>query len=215
MAGPESPQVLPFSALEAHLEDEFQTILNFSATLRSSSLTEAGVRSKAGDYAVPGQEVGSAGATWSITAGDFSTGHEISVDLITAEIWRVEEVECFQAELDAQLLSHTPVLVNREVGVYILWTMTVSTRCIAQGSNLKSRQAKRCRTKDLIVMRPSCATRARDDVWTIVAIQPSTRKTVESASMRDIFSGYRVLCHKIGRRVRISDTICEHRNGIT
>lgn len=100
MAGPECYHVLPFSALEAHLKDEFQAILNFPAALGSGRLTETGVRGEAGDDAVLWQEVCPARAARSITARHLSTGHEISVDLVTTEIWRIEEVKCFQAELD-------------------------------------------------------------------------------------------------------------------
>jgi len=58
------------SALEAHLENEFQTILNFPTTLGSSGLTEAGVGGEAGDDAVSWQK---ACPTW--TTRSIATRH--------------------------------------------------------------------------------------------------------------------------------------------
>ena len=199
MAGPECHQVLPLSALEAHLKDEFQAVLNFPAALGSGRLTEAGVGGKARDYAVSGQKTCAPRTARSIATRHLSTRHEISVDLITAEVWRIEEVKCFQTELDAQLLSHTPVFVNSEISIHVLWTMTVSTRRIAQGSNLESGQGKRRRTKDLIVMSSACATRAGNHIWTIVAIESSTGKAIECPPFGDVFAVCVLSNHQIGR----------------
>jgi len=95
MAGLEFRQVLPFiQCFGGALEDEFQPILNFPAALCSGRLSEAGIGFEAGDHAVLRQEPGTARTARRGTAVDLSSGHEVRIDLIAAEVRSVEEVEC-------------------------------------------------------------------------------------------------------------------------
>ena len=90
--------------------------------------------------------------------------------MITAEIRRIEEVECLEAELNAQLLSDAPILIDGEVCVHVLRAMAEPTRSITHRSDLKSTQGECCAIKDLIIMTAGCAVCTCDNIGTIVVI---------------------------------------------